>query len=64
MTSETRTRTTRLVYNRTIGVAAMQGRGFYYPWSAAVADDGKIFVLGSPGEERAKCEKCRQEFEL
>ena len=24
----------------------MQGRGFYYPWSAAVADDGKIFVLG------------------
>jgi hypothetical protein len=25
---------------------------------------GKIFVLGSPGEERAKCEKWRQEFEL
>ena len=25
---------------------------------------GKIFILGSPGEERAKCEKCRQEFEL
>ena len=24
----------------------MQGRGFYYPWSAAIADDGKIFVLG------------------
>ena len=46
MTSEIQTRTTRLVYNRTIGVAAMQGRGFYYPWSAAVADDGKIFVLG------------------
>ncbi len=25
---------------------------------------GKIFLLGSPGNERAKCEKCRQEFEL
>ena len=25
---------------------------------------GKIFLLGSPGQERAKCEKCRQEFEL
>ena len=37
---------TRLKYNRTIGVAAMQGRGFYYPWSGAVAENGKIFVLG------------------
>ena len=25
---------------------------------------GKIFILGQPGEERGKCEKCRQEFEL
>ena len=24
----------------------------------------KYSFLGSPGEERAKCEKCRQEFEL
>ena len=37
---------TRLKYNRTIGVAAMQGRGFYYPWSGAVAENGKVFVLG------------------
>ncbi|MCI0804576.1 MAG: NHL repeat-containing protein, partial [Chloroflexi bacterium] len=46
MTTETQPRTARLTYNRTIGVAAMQGRGFYYPWSGVVADDGKIFVLG------------------
>jgi len=25
---------------------------------------GKIFILGQPGQERGKCEKCRQEFEL
>ncbi len=25
---------------------------------------GRIFLLGHPGEERGKCEKCRQEFEL
>lgn len=46
MTTVTQPGTARLSYNRTIGVAAMQGRGFYYPWSATVADDGKIFVLG------------------
>ncbi len=46
MTTATQPGTARLSYNRTIGVAAMQGRGFYYPWSATVADDGKIFVLG------------------
>ena len=46
MTTATKPKTERLTYNRTIGIAAMEGRGFYYPWSAAVADDGKIFVLG------------------
>jgi hypothetical protein len=25
---------------------------------------GKVFLLGPPGKERGKCEKCRQEFEL
>jgi len=25
---------------------------------------GKIFILGQPGKERGKCEKCRHEFEL
>lgn len=46
MTTTVRPGTARLEYNRTIGVAAMQGRGFYYPWSVAVAGDGRIFVLG------------------
>ena len=46
MTTATEKTTARLNYHGTIGVAAMQGRGFYYPWSAAVADDGRIFVLG------------------
>lgn len=36
----------RIRYNRTIGVAAMEGRGFYYPWDVAVAGDGRLFVLG------------------
>lgn len=38
--------TPRIAYDRTLGVAAMEGRGFYYPWSAAIAADGRIFVLG------------------
>jgi DNA-binding beta-propeller fold protein YncE len=42
----TQTSTARITYNRTIGVAAMEGRGFYYPWSGAVAEDGKIYILG------------------
>ena len=42
----TATQTARITYSRTIGVAAMQGRGFYYPWSITVADDGRLFVLG------------------
>jgi len=25
---------------------------------------GKIFILGQPGQERGKCEKCRHEFEI
>ncbi len=25
---------------------------------------GKVFLLGSTGKERSKCEKCRKEFEL
>ena len=46
MTTTTQPTTARLSYDRTIGVAAMEGRGFYYPWSAAISDDGRIFVLG------------------
>ena len=36
----------RLDYNFVIGVAAMEGRGFYYPVDVAVAPDDKLFVLG------------------
>jgi transcription elongation factor Elf1 len=25
---------------------------------------GRIFILGQPGQERAKCPACNQEFEL
>jgi len=46
MTTASETKTKRISFNRTIGVAAMQGRGFYYPWAVSVADDGRYFVLG------------------
>lgn len=36
----------RVSYNRTIGVAAMQGRGFYYPWDSVVGSNGRLYVLG------------------
>jgi len=50
MAPRTKSSITRLKYNRTIGVAAMQGRGFFYPWSVALAKNGKIFVLGRGSE--------------
>jgi DNA-binding beta-propeller fold protein YncE len=37
---------TRVAYNRTVGVAAMLGRGFYYPWASVVGADGRLYVLG------------------
>ena len=54
MTGATQSITARLSYNRTIGVAAMQGRGFYYPWSGAISDDGRMFILarGSDSDPR------------
>lgn len=36
----------KLDYNYVIGVAAMEGRGFYYPVDVAVAPDDRLFVLG------------------
>ena len=35
-----------LKYSLTIGVAAMEGRGFYYPVDVAIRTDGRLFVLG------------------
>ncbi len=55
MTTADKTATSdRLVYDRTIGVAAMEGRGFYYPWDNAVGEDGRLFVLcrGLDGDPR------------
>ena len=34
-----------LTYRDTLGITAMQGRGFYYPADAAVGDNGRIYVV-------------------
>ena len=34
-----------LKYDRTVGLAAMQGRGYYYPVDVAIRDDGRLYVL-------------------
>lgn len=33
-----------LRYSRTVGMTTMEGRGFYYPMDAAIAEDGRIYV--------------------
>lgn len=42
----TATRTEFLTYDRTLGVAAMDARGFYYPVAMAFRSDGRLFVQG------------------
>lgn len=42
----TGTQTEFLMYDRTLGVAAMDARGFYYPVAMAIRPDGRIFVQG------------------
>ncbi len=39
-----------LKYDRTLGVAAMENRGFYYPVDAALAADGRIYGLSRSHE--------------
>ena len=34
-----------LLYERTLGMSVMEGKGFYYPNDAVVASNGKIYVL-------------------
>lgn len=34
-----------LVYSHTVGIAAMEGRGFYFPVDAALTSDGKMHVV-------------------
>ena len=45
MTVTTHPATRRLVYNRTIGLTTIRIRGFYYPWSSALGEDGRLYVL-------------------
>ena len=46
----TSTKTPFLQYDRTLGVASMEGRGFYYPVDVAIAGDGKIYGLSRSHE--------------
>ena len=52
--AEIETKTERLSYNRTIGVTAMFGRGFYYPVDIIGGKDGRLYVLNrsSDGDKR------------
>ena len=43
--TESKIQNGRLAYNRTIGVTAMIGRGFYYPTDSAVGYDGRLYVV-------------------
>ena len=52
--AETEQRSERLSYNRTIGVTAMFGRGFYYPVDIVAGEDDRLYVLNrsSDGDKR------------
>lgn len=50
MASTTATATTFMRYDRTLGVAAMEGRGFYYPVDLAVRGDGRLYGLSRSHE--------------
>ena len=44
------TKTDFLVYDRTLGVASMEFRGFYYPVDVAINDEGRIYGLSRSHE--------------
>ena len=50
MSTTSATRTDFVKYDRTIGVAAMEYRGFYYPVDAAIRPDGRIYGLSRAHE--------------
>ncbi len=52
--ADSKEETGRLSYNRTIGVTAMFGRGFYYPVDIVGGDDDRLYVLNrsSDGDKR------------
>ena len=43
-TAKTETATEILRYSRTVGLSAMEGRGFYYPTDALIASNGRMYV--------------------
>lgn len=44
------TETDLLIYDRTLGVAAMEFRGFYYPVDLAISEEGRIYGLNRSHE--------------
>ena len=44
-TSDTRLRADFLKYSDTIGLATMEGRGFYYPSDVAIGGNGRLYVV-------------------
>lgn len=41
-----------LIYERTLGMSVMEGKGFYYPNDAVMASNGRIYVLNRSLEAR------------
>ena len=41
----TTTKTERLRYECTLGLSAMEGRGFYYPTDTVIGDNGRLYVV-------------------
>ena len=46
----TKSKAAFLEYDRTLGVAAMESRGFYYPVDAAISPEGRIYGLSRSHE--------------
>ena len=43
-TAAIETRAAVLEYDLTVGLSAMEGRGFYYPTDTAIAPNGRLYV--------------------
>ena len=39
------TKTGFIEYSMTVGLSAMEGRGFYYPCDTAIGKDGRFYVV-------------------
>ena len=49
-TSDIRRKSDFLKYSRTIGIAAMEGRGYYYPVDSAIGAENRLYVLSRSHE--------------